>query len=65
MVYRLCDYRPVKGAWKLLRINWISSYCIYAANSLEVDLTLECRLAFFFRVALVLERYLRNVVTRL
>jgi hypothetical protein len=64
MVYRLCDYRPVKGAWKLLRIDWISSYCVYAANSLEVDLTSECRLAFFFRVAPVSERYSRDVVTR-
>ena len=33
MVYGLCDYRPVKEAWKLLRIDWISSYCVYATNS--------------------------------
>ena len=50
MVYGLCDYRPVKEAWKLLRIDWISSYCVYAMNSLEVDLTLECRLAFFLEL---------------
>jgi len=29
-----------------LRINWIFSYCVYATNSLETDLALECRLAF-------------------
>ena len=50
MVYRLCDYRPVKEAQKLLCINWIFSYCVYAMNSLEVDLALECRLAFFLEL---------------
>ena len=42
-----------------------ASYYVYAINSLEVDLTLEYRLASLFRVALVLEYYLYNVVMRL
>ena len=33
-----------------MRINWISSYCVYATNSLEVGLALECRLAFFLEL---------------
>ena len=35
---------------ELLHINWISSYCIYAINSLEVDLALEYKLAFFLKL---------------
>ena len=44
------NYGPVKGAWKLLRINWISNYCVYTTNSLEVDLALEYKLAFFLEL---------------
>ena len=65
MVYGLYDYRPVKRVWKLLCINWIFSYYIYATNSLEVDLALKCKLAFFFKVTLVSECYSRDVVMRL
>jgi len=36
---------------ELLRImDGRASYCVYATNSLEVDLTLECRLAFFLEL---------------
>ena len=36
---------------ELLRIiDGRASYCIYTINSLEVDLTLECRLAFFLEL---------------
>ena len=36
---------------ELLRIiDGRASYCIYAINSLKVDLTLECRLAFFLEL---------------
>ena len=31
-------------------IDGRASYCVYATNSLEVDLTLECRLAFFLEL---------------
>ena len=36
---------------ELLRItDGRASYCVYATNSLEVDLALECRLAFFLEL---------------